>query len=74
MEVQDTVKIQSALMKSFLGKILANLIKKKLGRKVKIEIRELDAANDGGEIDVYMTVRARMSTVEFAALLEQLDL
>ena len=74
MEEKDTMMIRTTLMKSILGKLLERFIKKKTGgRRLNISINEFEAENIDGEVWVRACISARMSTVEFAALMEQIN-
>ena len=74
MEEQDTMMIRTSGMKNLLSNLLRYLIKKKTGgRQMNISIDELEVKNVNGEFSIKTSISAKMSTVEFFALMEQLN-
>ena len=69
---EDVMIFRTKLMRSFIAKILQNLIKKNTNREASITINSLEAEHNGSGVFVRMDVAASMDSTEFAALIEQL--
>lgn len=69
---EDVMIFRTKLMRSFIAKILQNLIKKNTNREASITINSLEAEHNGDRVFVHMDVAASMDSTEFAALIEQL--
>lgn len=68
----ENVKVNLKFGKFIISKLIANLIKKKTKSTVKIEIKELEIVNDGGEVRISVILDANMKEVDFDNLVSQI--
>lgn len=67
----DIMKIESKFMTGLIGKVIERLLRKKIGRDVKVQLNELGVQNITDDvISAKINLEVRMSKEELSKLLE----
>lgn len=64
----DILKIKTNFMRSILSKVVASMIYKKFGYKVKIKLNEIDVAVTNGNAHIKLNVEGDMNVDELKRL------
>ena len=67
------LKLSTNFMKNIVGKLIARVIYKKYGCKVKIQLNDLDVWSVDGDTTVKLNVEARLKSDEFNKIMKSLD-
>lgn len=68
------IKLRTKFMKKIVSKLLTKAIQAKLGYKINIQIKDLDAELNNGEITLNANLEAKMDEHEFIKILKMEDL
>lgn len=68
------IKLKTKFMKKIVSKVLTKVIQNKLGYKINIQINDLEAELNNGEITLNANLEAKMDEHEFIKILKSDDL
>jgi hypothetical protein len=68
------IKLKTKFMKKIVSKLLTKVIQSKLGYKINIQINDLEAELNNGEITLNVNLEAKMDEHEFTKILKSEDL
>ena len=68
------IKLKTKFMKKIVSKLLTKVIQSKLGYKINIQIKDLEAELNNGEITLNVNLEAKMDEHEFTKILKSEDL
>lgn len=68
------IKLRTKFMKKIVSKLLTKGVQNKLGYKVNIQIDDLEAELNNGEITLNVKLEAKMNEHEFIKILKAEDL
>ena len=68
------IKLRTKFIKKIVSKLLSKAIQSKLGYKINVQIRDLDAELNNGEITLNVNLEAKMDEQEFMKILKSEDL
>lgn len=68
------VKLSTKFMRGIAAKLLAKMIQKKYGCKVKIQLNELDISVIDGETNINTSVEVKLDSQEFMKIIKSVGL
>ena len=68
------IKLKTKFMKKIISKLLTKVIHAKVGYKININISDLEAELNNGEITLNVNLEAKMDEHEFVKILKSEDL
>ena len=68
------IAINSAFMKRIVKTVLSNVIEKKLGYKIDIQLNEIKADVTGGVVKLHLDMDGQMTTDDLGKLLKSKDI
>lgn len=67
------IKLRTKIMKKIVSKLLTKVIQNKLGYQIDIQIEDLEAELNNGEITLNANLKAKMDEHEFTKILKSDD-
>lgn len=68
------IKLRTKFMKKIVSKLLTKAIQSKLGYKIDIQVGDLEAELNNGDITLDVNLKAKMDEHEFIKILKSEDL